>query len=196
MKANEIFVLSREQAMRFQPKGETYIVRVFDRTNTYFPLICASDPRVVWMDEFEFKEFDIVSGENQRKNFKCAINEGALIFNRRYANELIGNFVKKFKDGMDLMVHCRYGVNRSAGIAVGLNQLFDLGHDYLESDFPVFDRHVRRKIIRAGLFNGYVSDKKKEEITEFLSNEQRGSQAVLDDLMREMLQKQSGVKSI
>jgi len=170
MKANDIFVLSREEAMRFSPKRDTYVVRVFDKSNTYFPLQCANDSRIVWIDEFAFDYFDLHSNKDMKKNVKCALDGGMRLITRRDANELLSNFTKHFKEGMDLMAHCRYGINRSAGIATALNDLFDLGHNYLSMKHDRFDRFVYNKIIRAALFSDSVKGEKKKLIRDYLSS--------------------------
>jgi len=172
MKANEIFVLSKEKAIEFRPKRETYIIRVFGKDNLPFDLDCKEDKRVVYVDEFYFDSFDNMRG-NKKIDFLAALrvpeSERKVIFARRDANRLLGNFVQYFRDGMDLMVHCREGKNRSAGIACALNDVFELYSSDFMKQHQEYDRHVYWKILRASLFNGIVAEERRDVIRDLIS---------------------------
>ena len=167
MKANEIFVFSREQAMKFRPTKKTYVVRVLGNDNPYFSLDWINDENVVWVDEYFFEHVKFDQFQPMKLQIKQEISSGA-VFNRRMANSLLGNFNEKFKDGMDLFVHCRYGMNRSAGIAGALNDLFDLGHDYLLMAYEKYDRYVYEKLLRTAYVNNLVDKDKNTEIAKRL----------------------------
>lgn len=174
MKTGEIFVLSREKAIEFRPKRDTYVIRVFGKDNPSFKLDYLDDGRIVKVDEFYFAHFDMVGG-NKKADFFAALrvpeNERMKIFARRDANRLLRNFVQYFKEGMDLMVHCREGLNRSAGIACALNDVFELySPDFMEQHQD-YDRHVYRKILRASLFLESMAERRKEVIRDLLSKQ-------------------------
>ena len=167
MKANEIFVFSREQAMKFKPTRQTYVIRVFGNDNSYFPLDWINDQRVAWVDEHFFEHVKFDQFQPMKMQIKQEISSGA-VFNRRMATSLLKHFIEKFKDEMDLLVHCKYGMNRSAGIAGALNDLFDLGHDYILRAYDRFDSHVYEKLLRTAYVNSLVDANKKEQIAKRL----------------------------
>lgn len=172
MKANEILVLSAVEAIDFMPAKdrETYIIRIFDQR---YPLLPFRYPlnNVVFVDCFDFMHFDIVSGD-RKADYKCILNAGNKLFTRRDANSLLDNFTSHFKEGMNLMVHCFQGRNRSPAVALALNDLFDLGHDYLwYKHRDEYDDHVYKKILGAALFKDAVSNEKKELVRAYLASD-------------------------
>jgi hypothetical protein len=173
MRANEIFVLSRQGAIDFRPKRDTYVIRIFGRDNPPFKLNYLDDKNIVQVDEYTFDHFDIEGG-NKKVDFIAALKvppeqRRFKIFTRKDANRLLENFVKYFREGMDLMVHCREGRNRSPGFTCALDDLFGLLDFDLMRRYPDYDRHVYRKILRAGLFNGLVTGERRDRVEDLLS---------------------------
>ena len=76
--------------------------------------------------------------------------ESDVLFTDDHAREIV-TFVRGWREADRIVVHCRAGLSRSPGIAIGLCELFGWSSVAdLEKEHAMCNRFVRRELVRAG----------------------------------------------
>jgi predicted protein tyrosine phosphatase len=73
-----------------------------------------------------------------------------VLFNEDHAKEIV-SFIRQWSDVDCVVIHCRAGLSRSPGIAMGLCELFWWGSaDDLQKEHYLCNRFVGRELVRVG----------------------------------------------
>ncbi len=73
-----------------------------------------------------------------------------VLFDGNHAGEIV-RFARKWRHVDRVVVHCRAGLSRSPGIAIGLTELFSWGAvDHLLKEHSLCNHWVRRELTRVG----------------------------------------------
>ena len=121
----KIDVLSYEDAMlHFVPRVPTVAMRIISSTkNGYLPL----EKSPLYLAIFEY-QFNDLRPEEVNPN-DLGGGKRYILFNRKIARQIIGDFDGVRDRAQGLMVHCYAGVGRSPAVASALNNIFSLGGD-------------------------------------------------------------------
>lgn len=130
-----IVILSERDALAYEPAGREVCISVTDPDKPAPPL----SPRFVSVLHLAFSDHIEPSGI-----------DADVIFNDRHARAVV-MFAHRWRDIQRVVIHCRAGMSRSPGIAIGLCELFSWGPTApIEQQHPLWNRRVRREVVRAG----------------------------------------------
>lgn len=135
-----IDVLSASMAERFVPKVPTIAMRIYGSRGEYEPLI--DSPLYIATFKYRFEDLgpeDLDPNELERKGF--------ILFDDEIARRIITAFAVNRHNAQGLMVHCKAGEGRSAGVASGLNDAFSLGANPGDWETPKMNRYVYETIV-------------------------------------------------
>ena len=162
----KIWVENYNEARLFVPTEPTIAIRVFDpgaRTSKlakawedYPDDLWDNCPQAPWASEkylatFGYTFSDIDMDQPYPEELKSRIRKESKLFTANMAEDLLGKFVKVYKQASSLLVHCNAGASRSPAIAVALVDIFKLlpewqgrakklegrvaGQDYIGNEF-------------------------------------------------------------
>lgn len=140
----EIHICSLEEAIAYDPVQPTYAIRIFSPSadDSLYPLedspLFTTIQEHFFDDTFPDMPFD-VSTDPQ---------DIYVPFVPDMAYRIISEFEQQYRNET-LLVHCKYGMNRSPAIAIALNDIFSLGHDseYLQHEFPEYREYIYEVMI-------------------------------------------------
>jgi predicted protein tyrosine phosphatase len=72
-----------------------------------------------------------------------------VVFAPGHATQIV-QFVQKWSDVSRVVIHCRAGLSRSPGIAMGLCDVFSWPLGEMEREHPLCNKWVRRELARVG----------------------------------------------
>jgi predicted protein tyrosine phosphatase len=72
-----------------------------------------------------------------------------LLFNEDHAREIL-TFIGQWRDVDRIVIHCMAGQGRSAGVAMGLCDVFTWDIGKLELEHPLWNTWVRQELVRVG----------------------------------------------
>jgi hypothetical protein len=130
-----VLILSQIQAETYEPAGREVCISVTDpgKLPARLSVKFAAVLRLAFTDITEPTGFD-----------------GDVLFDHHHATQIIA-FVAKWRDADRIVVHCRAGLSRSPGIAIGLCELFSWGSVHvLEQEHPLCNGFVRRELVKIG----------------------------------------------
>jgi predicted protein tyrosine phosphatase len=123
-----INVLSMNDAIRFRPRADTLMIRIFGSRGNLEDLEDrnALEHEDYFREIFSYQFDDILPSE--------FIALGGRLFTKANARQIIGDF-RDVAPRLDyLAVHCYAGISRSSAVASSLNHIFNLGvkeEDYI-----------------------------------------------------------------
>ena len=130
----EVLILSETRARAYEPSGREVCISVTDpgkpeaRLSSRFLAIL----RLAFTDIAEPVE-----------------DPWHVVFTPGHATEIV-QFIQKWSDVTRVVIHCRAGLSRSPGIAMGLCDLFSWPLGELEREHPLCNKWVRRELARVG----------------------------------------------
>ena len=131
----EIVILSERDALAYEPSGREVCISVTDPDKDTPQL----SPRFLSVLRLAFSDLIEPSGV-----------DSDIVFNNRHAKAVVA-FAQQWNDVERVVIHCRAGMSRSPGIAIGLSELFSWGPTAgIEQQHPLWNRRVRREVVRAG----------------------------------------------
>jgi predicted protein tyrosine phosphatase len=130
----EVLILSENRARRYVPAGKEICISVTDPGK---PTALLSDRflavlRLAFTDIAEYVE-----------------DPWDVVFTPQHAGEIV-RFVQKWRDVDRVVIHCRAGLSRSPGIAMGLCDVFSWPLGEMEREHPLCNKWVRRELARVG----------------------------------------------
>jgi len=150
-------ILSYIQAQEFIPKTETAIMRIYSANphdNAGYGKLKSSP---LWIGEFKyiFDDIDCMNGEEMDRNSRASPDENPDVsfMSRDIARQIVRDF-NSVKNNIEcLVIHCRYGMGRSAAVGMALNEAFKLGDSTfrMSKEFPKFNQAVYELVLEAGL---------------------------------------------
>lgn len=136
----EIEILSLERALNYFPTVATYAIRIFSPSDKERKeLVNSQLYKAIRTYEFSDKSH--------------ARERGERLFDESIAERMIRDFIDG-RDGCEcLMIHCNRGLNRSPGVGMGFNYLFELGQDLdmMQAEFPDADMEIYEIIKNTGI---------------------------------------------
>jgi predicted protein tyrosine phosphatase len=72
-----------------------------------------------------------------------------VLFTQEHAKEIV-RFVQRWNEVDRVVIHCRAGLSRSPGIAMGLCDLFSWPLGEMEQEHPLCNKWVRQQVARIG----------------------------------------------
>jgi predicted protein tyrosine phosphatase len=131
----ELLVLSRKKAELYQPDGREVCISITDGTDESAPVLSSAFVAVL---RLAFSDIDEPSADPSE-----------VLFNQDHAWQ-VTDFVRHWTDVDRVVVHCRAGQSRSAGLALGVCELFCWEIGELEQRYPFWNPWVRRELVRVG----------------------------------------------
>jgi len=148
-------ILSCDAAKEFEPKVKTAAMRIYsgnpDDNSDYGEL--RKSRLYVAQFRYTFDDVSCLSREEMDKfsKYEPDDNQDICFMSRRTAEQIVRDFIS-VKDKVEcLMVHCRAGQGRSAGVGMALNEAFDFGDDTfrMSLEFPNFNLGVYELVLEA-----------------------------------------------
>ena len=130
----EVLVLSENRARLYEPSGREVCISVTDPGK---PTALLSDRflavlRIAFTDIAELVE-----------------DPWDVVFTPDHAKEIVG-FVQRWRGVDRIVIHCRAGLSRSPGIALGLCDVFSWPLGEMEREHPLCNKWVRKELARIG----------------------------------------------
>ena len=130
----EVLILSEERASLYEPSGREVCISI---TRPDGPVPALSNRflatlRVAFSDIAKPSPF-----------------KWDLLFNDQHARQIL-DFVREWEGVQRIVIHCMAGQSRSAGVAMGLCDLFDWDLADLEQRYPLWNTWVRQELVRVG----------------------------------------------
>jgi predicted protein tyrosine phosphatase len=133
--APNVLVLSQTRAEAYEPTGREVCISVTDPAKVPARL---SD-RFAAILRLSFTDITEPIG-----------HPDYVLFDETHARAIV-RFVQQWPDVDRIVVHCRAGLGRSPGIAIGLTELFSWGAiDPLLKEHALCNHWVRKELVRAG----------------------------------------------
>jgi len=151
----ELKILSCDAAREFEPKVKTAAMRIYSGNpydNSDYGELRKSDLYVAQF-QYTFDDIPCKSGDEMDRLSKDGPDENQDIcyMSRKTAEHLVRDFIS-VKDSIEcLMVHCRAGQGRSAGMGMALNEAFKFGDNTfrMSLEFPNFNLGVYELVLEA-----------------------------------------------
>ena len=152
----DLRILSAYEAMKFEPIVPTAVMRIYSGSPmmNYGYGRLRDNPLYVRKFLYVFDDLHGYSGDEMDMESKLGPDENPdiIFMSREDARQVIEDFVF-VKDKVEcLVVHCKHGQGRSAAVAMGLNETFELGDDTfrMSKEFPNFNPGVYELVVEAG----------------------------------------------
>ncbi len=157
----DLRILSVLEAVKFVPEVKTATMRIYGGYPPENDCYGALERNRNYVAEFSYV-FDDVQGLSAQEVEEASRqqpdeNPDTAFFSRNIANQIIRDFISVRERVECLMVHCRHGQGRSPGVAIALNEGFELGYDtvklmkeYREFNRPVYE--ILLKTIRSFVY--------------------------------------------
>ena len=130
----ELLILSEHSAGLYEPAGREVCVSVTDPGK--LPALLSD--RFLAVLRLAFTDIDQSPGDSWE-----------VLFTADHAKEIV-HFIQRWSDVDRVVIHCRAGLSRSPGIAMGLCDVFSWPLGDMESEHPLCNRWVRRELARIG----------------------------------------------
>ncbi len=148
-KRTDIHIFSLEEVLSYIPDEETYAIRISSAydDNTHYPLQESS-----FYKEIHHYFFDDIWPGMPDEFHSHLPDEQYRPFTTEIAHTIIDDFSHALDSIDSLLVHCRFGVNRSPAVAIALNEIFELGEDsaFLKHKYPEYRRFIYNTLLEAG----------------------------------------------
>jgi len=131
----ELLVLSRRRAEVYQPGGREVCISITDSDDDSSPVLSSAFVAIL---RLAFSDIDEPSADPTE-----------VLFTEGHAKQ-VTDFVRQWTNVDRIVVHCKAGQSRSAGIALGLCELFLWQTGKLEQRHPFWNPWVRRELVRVG----------------------------------------------
>ena len=131
----ELLVLSRKTAEVYQPGGREVCISITDSDDESFAILSSAFAAIL---RLTFSDID-----------EPGADPSEVLFNEGHAKQ-VTDFVRHWTDVDRIVVHCKAGQSRSAGIALGLCELFSWETSELEERYPFWNPWVRCELVRVG----------------------------------------------
>jgi len=152
----DLKVMSIYEARKFEPIVPTAVMRIYSGS----PIMnggygrLRDNPSYVRKFLYVFDDIHGITGDEMDRESNLGPDENPDIrfMSREDARQVIEDFVS-VKDKVEcLVVHCKHGQGRSAAVAMGLNETFELGYDTfrMSKEFPKFNPGVYELVVEAG----------------------------------------------
>jgi len=133
--APQLLVLSRRKAEEYQPGGREVCISITDGDQESSPMLSSAFVAIL---RLAFTDIDEPSADPSE-----------VLFNEGHAKQ-VTDFARQWADVNRVVVHCKAGQSRSAGIALGLCELFSWETRELEERYPFWNPWVRSELVKVG----------------------------------------------
>lgn len=133
----KIQVLTNQQAKHHIPPTRSYWFSIVSSNDT---ISWMTFDQKIWNGRQKIIHFD-------HYNSTYTYTRRTHFFNTGHAEEILQEF-EKHKESIDeLIISCEHGKNRSAGVAIALNDIYDLNQPHLVRNFPEYAKDVHQKLV-------------------------------------------------
>jgi predicted protein tyrosine phosphatase len=129
----EVYVLSRQAAERYEPRGAEICISISD------PEVPPAQLSTAFLSILRLGFNDIMEAEQPAD----------VLFGAEHALAIV-QFVEQWPQAERLVIHCHAGASRSPGVALGLCDRLDWPTAELERGYPAWNRWVRRVLAGHG----------------------------------------------
>src|SRR3989344_209027 len=134
----KILIKSLRDALAFIPNDNTYAIRIHDSKIYCDYSTLQQSSQYLFIRDYTF---DAIDYHDEVSNCAIAIDDSI-------SKQIITDFQKGLHCST-LLIHCRYGENRSPSVAMALNDIFNLGDNshLIALNYPRYVRYVYQKIM-------------------------------------------------
>jgi len=139
----ELYILSKEIAATFQPEKPTRAIRLIDFPEKRRALFPPLQGTYTHIHTYYFDDIDYDTTLSEEEI--CA--KGLVRFNHDIAEQLLQDFQSE-SPFEAVLIHCSAGLGRSPGVAIALNEIFNLGYETwkLESRYAHYNKYIRQTL--------------------------------------------------
>jgi predicted protein tyrosine phosphatase len=142
----DLHILGLCDAADYIPDNSTNVFRIFssrDEINSIPPPPLQESDLYVHVGDYVFEDND---------TFPIVSESGPKWFDETIAERMIGDYLESRNQAGAVLVHCTLGQNRSPGVGIAFNDLFDFGLDSetLQEKYPSYNRFVYQTLMNVG----------------------------------------------